>query len=286
MLSTRASPVGIRRRRRDEEKPPMPENLEPILARAEKRMPARILNPGVAVEVEKPSSYAYRIVSPHSDGQAWFTMVMDAIGTGSASVADAFLYQLSELCAQRWHPAQAEGEVPERCPDERELNMALAMVASQKPRNEMEAALAASMVAVHLLTMKTAAAALAPYTIDVRTAATAGKLARTFAILTEAMAKQKGRRTARQSIKVSHEKHIHQHHHQHIHVDQGSADFGGQPHVSGDSGVQKYGRTAQPAGCPALRSEDPAGNVLPLPRDPGTVEVLAARRKVAGSAEG
>ena len=81
----------------------------------------------------------------------------------------------------------------------------------------MEAALAAQMVAVHMLTMKTAARVMGGYGADIHTAALSAKLARTFALQWEALMRYRGKsRTTRQSIAVSHEKHIHNHHHQHV----------------------------------------------------------------------
>ncbi len=129
----------------------MPVNLEPLAEKARERHRKRHANPGVAVEVEKVTPAAYRLASPHSDTEAWQAMVCDALGTRSEATALTFLYQLTELCDRDWHPDDEAGG-GEWVPDECELNMILNMVASIKPRNEMEAALAAQMVAVHLMT--------------------------------------------------------------------------------------------------------------------------------------
>jgi hypothetical protein len=56
-------------------------------------------------------------------------MVCDALGTRSASTAQTFLYQLTELCTPEWHPSTVEGGHGNWCPDELELNMILHIVA-------------------------------------------------------------------------------------------------------------------------------------------------------------
>src|SRR3546814_13137920 len=90
--------------------------------------------------------------------------------------------------------------------------------------------LAAQMVATHLLTMKVGARALR-YDYDTRTAASYAKLAKAFAMQTDAMQGLKGRkRTARQSIKVTRESH----HHQHIHVHRGPEQNDGQSQARRD----------------------------------------------------
>ena len=70
--------------------------------------------------------------------------------------------------------------------NENEFSAALAMVNSIKPKNEMEAALAAQIVAIHLLQMKVAARAI-KFDYDTKMVAVAGKLARTFAIQLETL---------------------------------------------------------------------------------------------------
>lgn len=146
-------PVPLRRLRKAAQKPPMPANLEPIAAKARERHKKRHANPGVAIE--KVTVHGYRLASPHSDTEAWQAMVCDALGTRSEATALQFLFQLTQLCEQVWHPDDETGG-GEWVPDECELNMILNMVSSIKPRNEMEAALAAQMVAVHLMTMSVA----------------------------------------------------------------------------------------------------------------------------------
>ncbi len=285
-LLDRSAPV--RRRRVASQKPPIPECLEPIAARAKSRLRQRHANPGVAVEVEKVSQFGYRIVSPHSDHDSWEAMICDALGTRSVSTAKTFVHSLTKLCSQIFHPIEGEEGGGEWCPDELELNMILNMVTSIKPRNEMEAALAAQMVAVHLMTMKTAARALEGWGADPRAAALSAKLARTFTMQWEALMRHRGkRRTTRQTITVSHEKHIH--HHQHVHIKGGGSQIGGQacePSGSRNGGNNCAAPRVKHERCPALPGPDASGVVVPMSRDQGQEPVPDPRRgKEIGSAE-
>lgn len=278
MRRERAQPV-VRRPRKATDKPPMPEFLEPIAAKAKARHVKRHANPGIAVEVEKTSEYGYRLASPHADHDAWVAMLSDALGTRSESTAKMFAYHLTQLCTQIRAGDDETGNGGEWVPDELELNMILNMVASIKPKNEMQAALAAQMVAIHLLTMKAAKMALEGWAVmDPRTAATAGKLARTFVMQMDAMGRAKGKRSTRQTIKVSHEKHIHSH--RHVHVEQGAGDFGGQPHEAGrsDSNTREGGSARQPAERPALPGPEQGATVLRLPGNEGEAGLSSARR--------
>jgi len=276
--NNRASPP-LRRPRKAGEKPPIPANLESAASGAIKRHASRNLSPGVTVEVEKAGPVTYLLASPHADEGAWQAMVCDALGTRSASTAQSFLYQLTQLCSQDYHRSDVEGEYGEWVPNERELNMILHMVAGIKPRNEMEAAQAAQMVAVHLMTMRLSARALQSGGIAVEDAALAGKLARTFVMQAEALAKLKGRkRTSKQTIIVKQEKHVHNH--QHVHLSGGSNGNSKQSHEGKGDGA-----TGQPQGCPALPSPKPLGEVVPMRRCEGEACVPVPRR-AGGSTKG
>ena len=232
MLTDRAKPAA-RRHVKVADKPPMPAIMKASAAKAIKRHQQRLLSPGVAVEVVKVGE-PYVVASPHQDSAAWEAMVCDALGTRSVSTAQTFLYQLTELCSQSWHPVEIEGEDGRWCPDEGELNMVLNIVAGIKPKNEMEAALAAQMVAVHLMQMRLSASALSGVVVAPQDAAIAGKLARTFVMQIEALSRLKGRRSiSKQTITVRQEKHVH--HHQHVHVGGGGSENRAQPHASGQA---------------------------------------------------
>ena len=270
----RAAPA-VKPRREPGEKPPMPEEFTPVAGKALERHRRRSLSPGAAVDVEKVGEVSYVVASPHSDDEAWQAMICDALGTRSTRTAQTFLNQLAELCSQNWHPSETEGERGEWCPDEAELNMILAMVAGIKPRNEMEAAQAAQMVAVHLMTMQLLARVLSAGCTVPQDVAIVGKLARTFSMQMDALGRAKGRKTTRQTIKVSHEKHIHQH--QHVHLEGGAPQNESQCHAAKETGA------VETEGCAALPCPDKGGGVVPFPSREGKARVSNARRKGGGS---
>lgn len=277
----RARPV-VRRRRKDSDKPPLPAILQSIVDQAKERHLRRHANPGVSVEIEKLDPQAYVLTSPHSDYDAWQAMICDALGTRSDATARTFLYQLSELCAQVWLANEDGSASGEWCPSETELNLIVNMVAGIKPRNELQAALAAQMVAVHLMTMKASAHALRHGLLDERTAAIAGKLARTFVMQTDALSRMKGRKSSsRQSIAVTHEKHIH--HHQHVHVDGGAGKSEHQP-CEPKPDMASENRVDE--GRAPLSRPDAPGVVVPMSGHAGKAALPDSRRGKRGSAQG
>lgn len=274
MRRTKSVPA-VRRRQKAADKPPMPANLTGEAAKAVKRHNKRSLSPGVAVDVAKGGRDSYVVASPHSNTAAWEAMVCDALGTRSISTAQTFLYHLTELCSQNWHPAEVEGDYGEWCPDGRELNMILHMVAGIKPRNEMQAAQAAQMVAVHLMTMRVSAQALRGGRVVAEDAAIAGKLARTFVMQAEALAKLKGKRSSsRQTITVRQEKHVHNHQHVHLRGGVGGPD---QSHDSTGRSRACASAAGQLSECPALPGPQQGGDVVPLRRDEGQARLPPAR---------
>lgn len=210
---------------------------------AEERLFARPHPPGIMLE---PAGFdEEHWTSPHADTDLWAIQLGEAFGTRSKGVITLFLRQLQALCSKdQWDEEAHQWRL-----DENEFSAALAMVNAIKPKNEMEAALAAQMVAIHLLQMKVAARAIR-YEYDTKTAAVSGKLARTFAIQLDALQRLRGRPTSsRQSIKVTKELH------QHVHYHRGATETGGQPQ-------------ATPAGqseeLPALPSPNETGKVVPI----------------------
>jgi len=269
------------------EKPPMPEVLEPIATRAKARLGRRHTNPGVAVEVET-SDRGYSLAAPHRDEASWEAMICDALGTRSVSTAKTFVHSLTQLCSKSWVPDE-DGEAGEWCPDEFELNMVLNIATSIKPRNEMEAALAAQMTAVHMMTMKMAAKAMEGWGTDQRAVALSSKLARTFTLQWEALMRHRGkRRSVRQIITVSHEKHVH--HHQHVHLKGGVPEIGSQacaPCDRRNGGNSPTAALERDAGCPSLPGPDKAGIFVPMPRKQGQEALPDTwRSKGLGSAKG
>ena len=248
------------RRRRRRNRPAPAKELRDMESAAEKRAWARPYPPGIILEPAGRRA-AEHWTSPHNDENLWALQLADAFGTRSHAVVVTFMAQLQALCTDR----QFDEKAGQWRLDENEFSAAIALVSTIKPRNEMEAALAAQMVAIHLLTMKVTARAIRD-DYDTRTAATAGKLARTFAMQMDALRAGRTRKpTARQSIKVR--KELHQH--VHYHDDRGGKETGGQPH----------GRAARVVDqCAALPSSQPGGESVPLSCDEGQEPVQAPRR--------
>lgn len=262
--------VANRPRRTARDRPNPPAELNDWAVKAERRMFSRPIPPNIILE---PAGFdKEEWTTPHSDPALWTLQLADAFGTRSSAVISLFMSQLESLCGRGiWDEGAHQWRMQES-----EMSAILALVNAFRPKNEPEAMLAAQMVATHLLTMKVGARALR-YEYDTRTAASYAKLAKAFAMQTDAMQGLKGRkRTARQSIKVTRESH----HHQHIHVHRGPEQNDGQSQARRDD-------TA--AGIidqrPAVRREDTGNNVLPLPMREGQEPLPDARRK-SGSAQG
>ena len=247
-----------RRHRRKRNRPEPAPELRKWEKAAEKRAFARNYPPGVMLEPGGLDTEEW--TSPHSDPGLWELQLADAFGTRSQAVITTFLDQLESLCGRNlWDKDAKQWRL-----DENEFSAALAMVSTIRPRNEMEAALAAQMVAIHLLTMKVTARAL-EYDYDTRTAAAAAKLARTFTMQLEALQSLRGRKpTARQSIRVRKELH------QHVHYHRGEGENERQPH--GPPAESNDGRAALP-------SPQPGGDAVPLPSRKGKGTMPDARRR-------
>jgi hypothetical protein len=197
-------------------KPPMPGMLRPFTDEALKREHRRPASPGVAVESKDGRGWAFG--APHRDFAAWEVQIRDAFGTRSESACWTFLNQLAALCKHPW-----DGDLQDWRPSETELNAALNIVSGTRPRNEVEACLAAQMVAVHLLQMQTAEFALRTFGM-IHHAAVAGKLARTFAMQCDTLNRLQGK-AGKQHIKVTYERHDHKH----VHIEEGGIEKGTQP---------------------------------------------------------
>jgi hypothetical protein len=252
-----------KRKRKARNRPEPSAELRAKESDMEKRVLARPHPPGIMLE---PAGYdEEHWTAPHADRDLWTLQLAEAFGTRSMSVIHAFIRQLEKLCdsMEVWDEEAHQWRM-----DEHQLNAALAIVSSTRPENEMEAALAAQMVAVHLMTMKTAARAVR-YDYEPRMAAVAGKLARTFNDQLRVMQDLKGRKKpVRQSIKVKRESH----HHQHIHVHREGAQNDGQPQAT-DGGERRSERAGEPAERPALPSPSEVH---------GEVVSLASRKRKAG----
>ncbi len=196
-------------------KPALPAIERAAVDSARKRHSARPINPGVIVA---PAKTGYRLVAPHRDEEAWKILILDAFGTRSVSTARVFLDQLAAICRP------AAGVDGQWAPNEVDLNALVGMVNSVRPRNEIEAALAAQMAAIHILTARLLAEAVeVDGWVNSEKAALAVKMARTFAQQCDTLNRLKGR-VSRQSIKVKYERH----NHQHVHVEGGASEILGQ----------------------------------------------------------
>ena len=134
--------------------------------------------------------------------------------------------QLAALCRP------ASGVDGQWAPNEVDLNAMVAMVNSVRPRNEIEAALASQMAAMHLLTARILGeAAAVDGWVNPEKAALAAKMARAFAQQCDALNRLKGR-VGKQSIKVKYERH----NHQHVHIG------GGRPKSSAKAARSQVGK--------------------------------------------
>ncbi len=205
--------------------------------------------PGVMLEAAGMDKEHW--TAPHNDSGLWSLQLADAFGTRPRAVVATFMAQLEALCA----PNHWDEEAKQWRLDENQFSAALAIVNSLKPRNEMEAALAAQMVAIHLLTMKASARAL-QYDGDTRTAATSAKLARAFTGQLEALQSLRRRsRTARQSITVK--KEVHQHVYYHGGRRKVTANPMNEPRplLTTAPLCQARNRAGKPCRCPAMRGK-------------------------------
>lgn len=132
--------------------------------------------------------------------------------------------------------------------------------------------------------MKLSARALRSGTVVAEDAALAGKLARTFTMQVEGLAKLKGkRRSSKQTIIVKQEKHVHNH--QHVHLPREHGENNGQPHDSEEGSRVRAKGSDQAVECAALPSPEPGGEVVPLRSREGQ-DGLPIARSTGRSAQG
>ena len=247
----------VKRRNRRPRKLHMTEAMRARGEEAKARLLRRRAHPGVRI-VKTKAGYVWD--TPYKERTNWHALLFEAFGTSSIGVVQSFMRQLDGLCQSHFK----EGEW---VPNESELIFALNVINSVRPRNELEAALAAQMCAVHFMTMGLAEGALGSSGryVDGHRAQIAGKLARTFAIQIDALNKIKGR-GGKQTIKVRYERHDHKH----VHVERGGGEFLGQPQASVASEASRI--------IPALPGQDAERDALPRPGDQGKGTVQDARR--------
>jgi hypothetical protein len=246
----------------------MSKKLRDQAAKAKGRHQRRKIAPDVEVTIGE-QGWSYGNPYRGSDELAWCSLFFEAFGTRQGRVANTFINHLARLCQSKFDRQQGHW-----APNEDELATAIALVQSFKPRNEAEAAMAAQAVALHFTAMKVGRQLADHDYADPRTASSLARLSQAYAQQIETLHKLKGRKTSRQKITVSYEKHEHKH----VHFDGGgSDDFGGRVHDPRRTQIGEH------AGCAALPR--PNSKVVPLPvsRDQGQEALSASRRKV-GSA--
>lgn len=254
-------------RRRARNRPEPVQELRDWEKQAQARAHARPYPPGIILE---PAGFDQEHwTAPHNDTSLWTLQLADALGTRSQAVISAFMAQIEALCGKRgWDDAARQWRI-----DESEFSAALAMINSVKPKNEIEAAMAAQMVAVHFMQMKAAAYAI-KYSGDLRSAAVAGKLARTFAQQIETLQRLRApNRTKKQSIKVS--KELHQH--VHYHHARGGEESVRQSHATEAGGI---------AELPSLPGEDANGRAVSGTSGARQAKMPDARRNQPRGASG
>ena len=110
--------------------------------------------------------------------------------------------------------------------------------------------------------------------MEPRSCAIAGKLARTYALQLETMAKLKGR-GSRQRITV---RKYSQHEHKHIHLHQEAGENGNQPHGPRGAREEEIKASLEPPQCCSLPGDDPTSHGVPIPGDEGQKAVSVTRR--------
>lgn len=219
-LKLREGDAAKPRRRRDRKKPPPDPRM--VARKQESRAFADSLPMMPSVIAERRGD-TWEVQSPHKDDDLWRLQLVEAFGTRSGELIMTFVEQLARLCPDVWDEALMRVKV-----DEAEWNALIAMVADHRPKTSAQAALAAQMAAIHLLTMRLSAQALnQDCSVNLADAALTAKLAKTFAAQCEAMMALQGKvKTAKQSIHVTRDTSHHVHYHDH----RGDGENGNQPH--------------------------------------------------------
>ena len=144
------------------------------------------------LKVSDDSSGATEIAPDHPDPPMGLSLLAEAFATTDVSFVVGLITQLADAGTRR-------GKVGER-----ELNFMLAVVKGAKPKDQMEAMLAAQMAAVHMATMALARRFANVDNIAKQDSAERAfnKLARTFAAQVEALKRYRSR--GDQTVRVEH----------------------------------------------------------------------------------
>lgn len=250
------------------EKPPVDNELADSMGEARARADARPYPPGVLLEDDGDG---WRGTSPHGDRDRWTLQLADAFGTRSGAVIDTFVFQLQDLCGDAWDEVAQTFKT-----NETELNAVIAMVNDVAPENTQEAALAAQMVAIHLLQMRMTKQALnRGGHVFFKDAIAASKLAKTYVEqMGELRRMRGGDNLTRQDI------HVHKHFHDH----RGGREYGDQPHQpEGEANAESLKPARIPCQRPALPSQgEEDGREVPSTCDTGAAHMQGSRKRQGG----
>jgi hypothetical protein len=144
------------------------------------------------LKVSDDSSGATEITPDHPDPRIGLSLLAEALATTDVSFVVGLIGQLADAGTRR------------RKVDERELNFMLSVVKGAKPKDQIEAMLAAQMAAVHTATMTFARRLANVENIAQQDSAERAfnKLARTFAAQVEALKRYRSR--GDQTVRVEH----------------------------------------------------------------------------------
>jgi hypothetical protein len=144
------------------------------------------------LKVSDDSSGATEIAPDHPDPRMGLSLLAEALATTDVSFVVGLISQLADAGTRR------------RKVDERELNFMLSVVKGAKPKDQIEAKLAAQMAAVHTATMTFAGRLANVENIAQQDSAERAfnKLARTFAAQVEALKRYRSR--GDQTVRVEH----------------------------------------------------------------------------------
>jgi hypothetical protein len=145
---------------------------------------------GAPAEPRLKVSESLEMVPDHPDEAAGIALLMEAVATTDSDFFLGFVGQLARA---------GGGEI-----DERRLNFMLSVVKGIKPRDQIEAMLAAQMAAVHMATMKFSSSLAVAGHLDHRDSAerTFNKLTRTFVTQMEGL--KRYRTGGEQTVTVQH----------------------------------------------------------------------------------
>ena len=220
----------------------------------------------VDTQIKDESGATQIIQGPkHSDMEGWRTQLLAAFGTSSKNVAGVEMERIARALRQR------DGTI-----NPAELDVVIAIVSGQRPKNELEAMVVCQMAVTHALTMRSFGNLNRSNDIQQQdsNALTVARLTKAFASQVDALAKL--RRGGEQRVVV-----------EHVHVYPGGQAIVGTVNHTGGRGVLENQRqphapnheqTSSPAASETLRSEDPERQAMSVSGGAGAKSLPDARR--------